>query len=126
MEIARRCGLPPVRILLDSTERVIYTLSYTLERLSIGWKDSSEIENIIVVWDIILCSRPYLFPVGSELYIILENEIVGNIRPLICQLGPESEMTKGATGHCLFPEKVIRLEDTSCGRTELQGPPINR
>ena len=119
MEIAGRRRLPPIRILLHTTERVIHTLSYTLKCLPIGWKDTSEIENIIVLRNIILRSCPYLFPIGSKLYIILKNQVVGNIRSLVRQLGPESEMTKGTTGHCLFPEKVIGFENTSGGRTEL-------
>jgi hypothetical protein len=125
MEISRRSLLPPHRILLHTAKGVIHALFQALECGPIGWKNSSEIDDIIVVRNVIDSRFPDIFPIGAEFDIILHNEIVIDVGAFLCQLTPKAEMAHCTTGDGLFPEKVVWLQKSLKSRGEFEAAPIH-
>ena len=126
MEITICRDLDPYRIFLDAAERVIHTLlALFVESFPIGWKNTSQIDNIIVFRNIIHSRLPHLLPAGAELHIIFKNQIVLNIRMLVGKFPPKAKMAECASGYRLLPMKIVRIEKALDGRRQRKGAAIN-
>ena len=127
MEIAVGRLLPPLCILFYTAKGVIHTLLTCLFKgIPIWRKHPTQIKNIIIFRNIVHRCFPGILPTGSQLYIILQNEIILNIGGILGKLPPKSKMTERTSRHCLFPEKVIGLQKPLNMWGELQRTSVNR
>ena len=125
VEISRRSLLAPLCILLHTAKGVIHALFQALECGPIGWKNAAEIDDIIVVGNVIDGGFPDILPIGTELHIVLHDQIVVDVGAFLGELTPQAEMAHCTSSDGLFPEKVVGLQKSLKRRGEFKGAPVH-